>query len=442
MKLTARVFMRGLAFILLGYGVMGRGFAYLGFEPVYVGEMVLALGFVAMANSGAVKTAVRHPSMRMLLVFIGWSALMTFPYIPEYGMMALRDGALWGYSLYALIVSAVIIANPQMMRWLLIRYRTFVYVFLASAWAIWAIASMGLLQGLSLPGSQVDLFDIKGGDNLVHLAGIAAFVAVGMTRKRTLLFCGILFNFAFLATSKRAGMLAFLLAFGLLILLNPPQLKLAKIAYAAILSLTILLLVNPSVDLGKGRKISLDQMTSNVISMFDKTNSTNLEASKSWRIDWWTEIIAYSLSPRYIAAGKGYGVNLADMDGFQVLEDKSLRSPHNAHINVLARSGLIGFLLWFGVHAIWCFSMLRASLDAKKRSMPTWHGIFAFLLAYWVAIMVNASFDVYLEGPIGGIWLWSLIGFGIAARYFYDHQPELGMDSTMVVTRYTDLDDA
>ena len=28
--------------------------------------------------------------------------------------------------------------------------------------------------------------------------------------------------------------------------------------------------------------------------------------------------------------------------------------------------------------------------------------------------MINGSFDVYLEGPQGGIWFWSIIGFGIA----------------------------
>jgi hypothetical protein len=28
--------------------------------------------------------------------------------------------------------------------------------------------------------------------------------------------------------------------------------------------------------------------------------------------------------------------------------------------------------------------------------------------------MVNATFDVYLEGPQGGIWFWCVFGFGIA----------------------------
>jgi hypothetical protein len=28
---------------------------------------------------------------------------------------------------------------------------------------------------------------------------------------------------------------------------------------------------------------------------------------------------------------------------------------------------------------------------------------------------VNGGFDVFLEGPQGGIWFWSIMGFGMAA---------------------------
>ena len=38
-----------------------------------------------------------------------------------------------------------------------------------------------------------------------------------------------------------------------------------------------------------------------------------------------------------------------------------------------------------------------------------------WILAYWTALLVNGSFDVYLEGPQGGIWFWCIFGLGIAA---------------------------
>ena len=37
------------------------------------------------------------------------------------------------------------------------------------------------------------------------------------------------------------------------------------------------------------------------------------------------------------------------------------------------------------------------------------------LFAYWLAALINMSFDVYLEGPQGGIPFWSVIGLGMVA---------------------------
>ena len=36
--------------------------------------------------------------------------------------------------------------------------------------------------------------------------------------------------------------------------------------------------------------------------------------------------------------------------------------------------------------------------------------LFVFLVAYWLALQFNATFDVYFESPMGGIWMWSLHG--------------------------------
>jgi len=43
-----------------------------------------------------------------------------------------------------------------------------------------------------------------------------------------------------------------------------------------------------------------------------------------------------------------------------------------------------------------------------------WAKIDLWILAYWIAFIVNASFDVFLEGPQAGIWFWCLFGFGAA----------------------------
>ena len=43
-----------------------------------------------------------------------------------------------------------------------------------------------------------------------------------------------------------------------------------------------------------------------------------------------------------------------------------------------------------------------------------------WLLIYWLAFIVNSSFDVFLEGPQGGIWFWCLVGYIIAITLWQD----------------------
>jgi hypothetical protein len=38
--------------------------------------------------------------------------------------------------------------------------------------------------------------------------------------------------------------------------------------------------------------------------------------------------------------------------------------------------------------------------------------MFIWLLAYWLAFMINAAFDVSLEGPTCGIPFWTIFGLG------------------------------
>jgi hypothetical protein len=39
-----------------------------------------------------------------------------------------------------------------------------------------------------------------------------------------------------------------------------------------------------------------------------------------------------------------------------------------------------------------------------------------------MAILINATFDVALEGPMQGIWFWCLFGFGIGSVMVYRAQ--------------------
>ena len=115
--------------------------------------------------------------------------------------------------------------------------------------------------------------------------------------------------------------------------------------------------------------------------------------------------------------GKGYGINLADSDGFQVDQNSSLRSPHSVSLDILARSGVPGLIIWIILQLSWGYNIFKRYWKFHNNENE-WASLFLFLFAFWVAFLINASFDVFLEGPMGGIWFWSVFGFGLTAMQF------------------------
>jgi hypothetical protein len=133
-------------------------------------------------------------------------------------------------------------------------------------------------------------------------------------------------------------------------------------------------------------------------------------------LDWWRTITDYTFAGPYFWTGKGFGISLADDDGFQVGNPNNpLRSPHSAHMTFLARAGVPGLALWLALQVAFAAGLLRAFFVARRADAWDWALLDVWVLAYWTAFQVNASFDVFLEGPHGGIWFWSLFGIGLAA---------------------------
>ena len=161
---------------------------------------------------------------------------------------------------------------------------------------------------------------------------------------------------------------------------------------------------------GNDREVSFQQLVQHVESAAGSGGAQDLENTKEWRLAWWATIVGYTIGGDYRWAGKGYGVNLATDDGFQASEDDSLRSPHNATMTVLARSGVIGLGLWLLLLGTWFVHIVRAIVDARRDNERH---------AEPSGDSVRDIRDVFLEGPPGGIWLWSVIGVGIAAEITY-----------------------
>ncbi len=129
-----------------------------------------------------------------------------------------------------------------------------------------------------------------------------------------------------------------------------------------------------------------------------------------WRVDWWKDILEYTVKGDYFWMGRGYGINLAVVSDIG-RKDDSLRSPHNATMTILARSGVPGMVLWFVFLGSLAIGLLK--IIFTKHVSQEARDVAAWMLAYGAAFFVNSSLDVFLEGPMGGIWFWSLVGLAL-----------------------------
>lgn len=402
--------------VLLGYALLNRLFAYIAIiPPLYIGDLLLICGMFVFIFTSKKTKILNNCVSKMLIIFVTWGVIRTVPYISRYGVNSFKDAALWGYSLFAFIIAAFLLSNKKYFILTLTYYKKYSKIFLL---AMPLILFTSNVWGKILPRNFADL-NIKPGDILVHLSGVMAFFASNLSGNIGAMSYFLIISVVLLVgVGNRAGMLAFISAATIVFLLDI-QKKFRIIVYGIIILLFLSLLIPTDVTLPyavRDRSFSIDNLIVSFTSIFTNSIDTgDFESTKYFRLLWWNKIIDYTFNGPYFWLGKGYGVNLADSDGFQVDPNKSLRSPHNVFLNILARSGVPGFIIWIALQFSWCYLMLKSYFKYKRRGEKTWASLFLFLTAYWVAFLVNASFDVFLEGPMGGIWFWTLFGFGLAA---------------------------
>jgi len=418
------VFLSMLAIWLAAYMFLGKGFAYAGVRPLadlpplFVSEILLAVALLSLLyTTSARKVSLLHV---LLFAFMAWGFLQTVPYIKRDGIYAFRDAIIWGYGIFAFAVSFAF--APGLLEKVARRYAVLLPFFLVWLVALGAADSLLSFQFPSWPQSNVPIAFFKRPDMAVHLAGLVAFVILGLNTYRTrgvklpelALWALVAIAFGFVSLS-RGALASVALAALAACALWPSRRLLPFIGGLAIMGAVAFLLL-PSVAIqGSERQLGTQQITRNFVSIVSGGGDASLQGTKKWRQQWWDKIWNYTVHGRYFWTGKGFGVNLADEDGFQTDAQHSLRSPHSGHVTILARMGVPGLALWIPLQAGFGLSLLLAFLRARRAGAVFWAQMDAWILVYWLAMMVNMSFDVYLEGPQGGIWFWSIFGLGLAA---------------------------
>jgi O-antigen ligase len=416
--------------VLVGYAMMGKGFAYLGFPPIYMGEAVFLAGAIVFLRTGCFIAALTKLPSLLLAVLMIWVLLRTLPFVGVYGFDALRDSVVITYGGFAFIVVALLLEDARRINTIVGYYDAFLKIYIPAIPFLFAFNHYLADYMPHVPGTTVRLLWIGPSEVAVHLAGAVVFVLVGF-RKATLLWI-LLVSATVVMTSAltRGGMLAFGLPvmFAMLVLGKWRRLVTVLVAglvifvaaYAVETSFTEYHEARSSTE----RSLSTRQMVDNLASIFGRAGEQT-EGTKTWRLDWWNILINDTVFGPNFWTGRGFGLNLAAADHFgDKQNERPLRSPHSVHLTILARAGVPGLALWGAFLASWLGMLMRAMWRARRRGQTGWAGLFLFIACYVTSIIINATFDTTLDGPMQGVWFWCLIGFGIGSVMVYRCQPD------------------
>ena len=413
---SSPIILRLLIMLVLGYWAFGKAFAYVGLYPLFIGEIVLGLGLLAILRYGTIpvpRNTLFWVFTIMLWMSIG-QAVYSFLVLGQPPVEVMRGLAMVYYGLFAYI-TFVIIERTRSPGKLIDRFLTE----LLPRFAPWILigATVTVVGALYVdhflpvfPRTDVPILWYKPTDSVVPLLVIIVAWMRGYLKTQYAVWAASLVLFAI--ARSRSAMLGVGAAF-LLMMWRPTKRMLVAIL-AGILVFILLLLTDVSISMGY-REVSARQFMANAISLVSSDEASQIDQTTgentSWRLDWWTAIVDDSVDNGRVFVGTGWGDNLANRYGFQIFNESEgvnvLRNPHNAFINILARGGWILAGLWLLFHVVLFSGLWQA---AKKAPTVLRRDIAWVCLVYLTVSMINGSTDVYLESPQIAIPHWIVIG--------------------------------
>ena len=398
--------------VLFGYVAADKTFAYLGLNvfgvPMYAGEVAI---------SAAVLTGLvfRRPDVRWdtgrgwTLAFIGWSLLLLMPSLVQYPLLDVaRDFAFVYYILFA----AIAFRLP----WERLGQRFFSLVALMFVLQLlYALTTKLRLIPDDLGFAQVF---VRGDVQGANLAGGAAFFLLADRRLRIPPWLRLLIASVQVLLALSVGGRAVLLA-ALILLLGSFFVRRARRARVMIMMLiglaifaALLGVSRPAIEVaGRNRPLapgtSLERLTA-ILPLGEEGADSDLEeqaeGTARWRARFWTGLLNNSLEHKeWLVFGRGFGSNLAE-ERWAGRRERPLRAPHSILVNVFARMGIVGTVLFIGFLTAVIRAALRASRIGPDPVIANWMTI------YLGALLMTAMFGVVLESPFGAAPFYFLVG--------------------------------
>ena len=407
-----------LLLYIAGITIFGKGPTYIGFEPVFWGEVVLGLSLLwafRRWHRVVIRTSQARALTLLILCFITVGAIETVVDYPEGRLNSLRDAAVWYYAFFY-FVGLVIASNGEQFRIFTSRWKLF--WLLAVPWGIAELLSGNWLSQHSptLPGSRGVLLLSNSGSELAQNIGLGCLLLVSgnwrgglLTRTSPRVLLALLGLAAVALYPGRGSKVSVIVAFLVFFAVSLSQSSSGR-AHRRRLSVMVLVVAAAIASALAG---GLDITSRLGLDRFSEVAPGQIEGTAEWRLEWWRGLYN-AVMDRNPLFGLGFGDGLIGYNPYIVGNDSSpvlnARSPHNFNITIFARMGIVGSLLWGGILLVGLFIPLWSALTASTALERAESGYRAFWIAAIFAAWVDSSFGVLMEGPVMAIPFWLILG--------------------------------
>ena len=428
---------RLLLVYLAAITIFGKGPTYIGYPPIYWGELVLLsclLWLTSRRSFTGLTSSELKPLSAFVLLFALVGAGMTLVSLPSGEIDALRDSAIWYYAAFY-FVGLNLAARPLLADRV---WQTLRYIWMAAVcWGLLDYASGFVVYGgLSnmgpvYPWRNVTLLSNSQNELAQHVAlgSIMVLLMRPIPRLRAwhplLAGAGVLGLIYFVGARGRGVKVALCLgALAVVVILLGRGRRarfsagLARLGATGLVLLLVAGLMWPTI----WEATRLDR--------FQNASPDFEEGTAYWRMIWW-ERLADEVMSRNPAFGLGFGETLGVYNPLLFTElsrREQIRSPHNINVSIFARMGLVGITLWTGVLICGIGGLFVRLWKGGSRKGPytsQQNEELLFWLLMLVATWVNSSFGVLMEGPVLGVWFWFALGFASGRSLCVSAKPVL-----------------
>ena len=401
MDLVKNLYLRAYLLVMTLYVFLNKGVAY-----TYLVEVLWLFGILLLLMHRKKVELIWNKTTKLILFFIAISFVYILRGFSKYDIIDLiRDSFIFQYGWFVFILFLFKEKLDIIWQTLFFIYKWLPFVALLNFILQYFVPFFETVA----PFGGIPILLYKNGDMGVQLLISTLLLLYSFENKtfkwRVLLSLVIALDFLILASYSRSGIVAFLATMLCFIYFNK-DIQLQSRVRLLIKYLPIILLVVTPIYINikvtenfQGRAVGLEQIKNNFSSIVGGTTDATSENNVVWRLVWWAKIIDYSLSSPNFFIGKGLGMNLATDDDIITLDD-SLRSPHNFHLNIMSRFGVLLFMIWMYFLIQLLKPLFKKQLQGKRLLIG------CILLAF----LLNASFDVFLEGPMGAFPFWTWLG--------------------------------